>query len=145
MRAPLFVLALAAAVAACKGPPPAPRTAVRPARDMEALSADEIASAHQPTMYGVITALRPGWLRTRAAAGGGPQPTGNEVTVPGALNAEEVEPVVYVDMTRMGGRAELREIMVAGVDSVRFIPGFRAVQRWGYDHREGAILIFHRG
>jgi hypothetical protein len=145
MRSVLRAVLLAAALAACKGPPPPPQPMGRPVRDMELLTAEEIRASHQVNMYTVISSLRPGWLRTRAAAGGGHQPTGAERAVPGALNAEEVETVVYVDMTRMGGRAELRDIGASGVDSARFVPGFQAVRRWGYDHREGAILIYHGG
>jgi len=119
-------------------------TAKRPAhrrvmRDTELLTREEILGVHANNLLRVISQVRPNWLRARAVGGGAPPPA---VIQPGTIILEQVEPVVYMDRTRYGGRASLGDIQALQVDSVRFIPGRTAAARWGASHREGAIMVY---
>ncbi|HET6762319.1 MAG TPA: hypothetical protein VFH27_01575, partial [Longimicrobiaceae bacterium] len=87
--------------------PVAADTTKRPAhrrvmRDTELLTREEILGVHANNLLRVISQARPNWLRARAVGGGAPPPT---VIVPGTVILEQLEPVVYMDRTRYGGRA----------------------------------------
>ena len=102
-------------------------------RNADVITADEIRSTSHATAYEVIGALRPQWLRTRAAnsimntrnAGGG---ASNEV-------------VVYLDNMRMGNAESLQSVRADVVQQAEMVNAMTATQRWGTGHAAGAILI----
>jgi hypothetical protein len=85
--------------------------------DMETLSSG--------TALEIIQAMRPQWLRLR-----------DEVSLMGRNDL-----VVYVNNARMGGRASLRNIPLADVQSIRYFDSAAAYLRWGDGHGHGVILI----
>jgi len=75
-----------------------------------------------------VRTLRPGWLRARAASGfqGGGQVW------------------VYRDGMRFGGLDRLSTINTVEIDSIRYLDGITASQRWGLGHENGVIHVFSR-
>jgi hypothetical protein len=49
-----------------------------------------------------------------------------------------------MDDLRLGGLDQLKQIMPAAVESVQFLTGLEATQRWGLDHGHGAIVVTSR-
>lgn len=75
-----------------------------------------------------VQSLRPRWLATRGRS------------------SFQVQPMVqvYVDGSRRGGPAMLREILAENIESIRYIDGLSASSRWGLDHGEGVIYVTTR-
>lgn len=124
MRTPyLSLLALAVVLAGC-----APRAGGSAAPPRNFISAEEIAGATAADLYLAVQTLRPGWLRRQ-----GPQSISYDSQI-----------WVYMDGMKLGGVDQLRQITVSGVESLQFLPGIEASQRWGLDHGHGAIVITSR-
>jgi hypothetical protein len=78
--------------------------------------------------FQAVQTLRPGWLRTRAA---GSFQTVGQVWV-------------YRDGMRFGDLDRLRTINTVEIDSLRYLDGIAASQRWGLGHENGVIHVFSR-
>ena len=109
---------------------PAPQTASsnrsqRGART-NTLTAEEIANAHIPNVFDLVSSLRPRWLQTRG--------------VDSFQKPSEIQ--VYLGTTRMqGGVSALRELSSLGITKIEFVDGITASARWGLDHGAGAIVV----
>ena len=90
------------------------------------ITAEEIESSHQPTLFDVVRALRPNWLR--------PAPT--------ALRGDrESELAVYLDDQRAGGLDVLRQLPTTAAASLRFYGATEAQARFGNGNLHGVIQI----
>lgn len=85
----------------------------------------EVAPRHS-TAYGIVENLRPLWLRKRGRT---------SVTNEGDI-------AVYVDGSRFGTPASLRNISAFSVDSMRFLPPAEATNRYGTGHVHGIIMVY---
>ncbi|MCC7055457.1 MAG: hypothetical protein IT355_19440 [Gemmatimonadaceae bacterium] len=103
-------------------------TAPAPARnrDRSTLSREEIRATQYTNLYDVIATLRGNWLRARAAE---------------SINGKSSTVQVYLDSQRLSGVEELRTMMAANVESIRYMDPIQASARWGMDHGAGAILV----
>jgi hypothetical protein len=52
--------------------------------------------------------------------------------------------VVYLDATKMGGAEYLKEIRMAEVQEIRYLPPSEATLRYGTGHENGVILVRRR-
>jgi hypothetical protein len=95
-------------------------------RDRATLTRDEIRETQYSNLYDVIATLRGNWLRSRTAE-----------TVQGRSSTVQV----YLDTQRLSGVEELRNMMSANIESVRYFDSLAASARWGMDHGAGAILV----
>jgi len=141
-RTSITLLGCAAAMLACARPAAAQQTdtthsaavevapsAPKPHHDRNLLTAEDIAARHDPDAYGLVRALRPGWLR-------GARGTSSVVTSSSV--------VVYRDGMRVGGPGALRDIPVESIREIRYFDAIDATQRWGTDHAAGAIFVTTR-
>jgi hypothetical protein len=94
--------------------------------DRNLLTAGEL--ANYSTAEQAVRTLRPAWLRQRSA--GGFQSAG--------------QVWVYRDGMRFGGVEVLSRVNTIEVDSIRYVDGITATQRWGLGHENGVIHIFSR-
>lgn len=117
----VFSLALAQA---CTGP-----TGRRgPAPDLSTISTAELQASPYASVFEVVQALRPNWLRLK-----------------GATSFRQTEFVrVYLDGSLLGNPDQLRQVSPRAIASVRFLDGVAATQRWGLDHGQGAIVVSTR-
>ncbi|TVR54507.1 MAG: hypothetical protein EA421_08435 [Gemmatimonadales bacterium] len=100
----------------------------RSAANRDLLTQEEILRSNSQDLYSVIDERRPRWIR------------GGRVVSPyGASSGESV--VVYFDQSRQGGPEMLRGIPLSGISEIRFFSGPDAQQRFGLDHRMGAIVV----
>jgi hypothetical protein len=123
-------------------PAPAP-VAARAGRINPALiSTTEIARSGGSNALEIVQSLRPQWLRSRG------QTTLRTGTV--SVRGEEFEAmvsvplVVYVDGNRVGGSDALRGISSSQLREIRYLDPREAVQRWGTDHGNGAVMVMLR-
>jgi hypothetical protein len=75
-----------------------------------------------------VQTLRPAWLRQRSAGG--------------FLSSGQVW--VYRDGMRFGGVATLRSINTVEIESIQYVDGIAASQRWGLGHENGVIHVISR-
>jgi hypothetical protein len=94
--------------------------------DRNRLDAQEIQAGGFSDAFTAVRTLRPSWLRQRGVS---------------SINLQE-SVKVYLDNTLVGGPDALRQITVNSINSMRFMDGLEATQRWGLDHGIGAILVF---
>jgi hypothetical protein len=122
-----IVLATAVSVACASGG--APDGSARPSRDRSSLNLENMRAHPGRNLYDVIRQERPHWLDIRGPStlGGGPE-----------------DIVVYLDGLRMGGSSYLRDINADVVESLRYLTGPEAGNRFGLNHSNGAILITTR-
>lgn len=118
-------LSASAGVSEAASPAPAP---VKRKRNAQMITADEIREANANTAYEAVSRLRPGWLRKRGVS---------------SLNREGTI-LVYQDGMRFGGPGSLQQINANAIESIRFLDGSAATQRFGTDHGNGAILVTSR-
>lgn len=104
----------------------------RPARtNRYIITAEEVqAATRHNSVFDLVQALRPNWLRGRSAG---------TVTNP---NAGSV--VVYMDDVRMGGTEFLRQIQTEAVVSLRYLDANDATTRYGTGHTGGVIQVITR-
>jgi hypothetical protein len=86
---------------------------------------DQIRGQAYSTVYDVIAALRPNWLRTRGA---------DSFSAPTQIQ-------VYVDNMRVGGIGTLQQIPTVSAYYVQWYDGLEASARWGLGHGAGAIYV----
>jgi hypothetical protein len=94
----------------------------------DVLSRDEILRSNSTDLFSVIEERRPRWLRA------------GRVVSPFSMSSGETV-VIYFDHNRQGGPEVLRGVPLDGISEVRFFSGPDAQQRFGLDHRMGAIVI----
>ena len=128
MRATLrrLVPALLLILAACSSGREGPEVgAMRPRRDANLLTKQELSDTHVSDSYEAIRLLRPAWLQKR-----------------GVLSATQpTEIKVYLDNVQVGGLQALRSIPVNSVVRMQFLDAATATQRWGTGNVHGAILV----
>lgn len=100
----------------------------RRSSDRDLLTPEEISQSNSTDLYSVIEERRPRWLR------------GGRVVSPFGMESGETV-VIYFDQSRQGGPEILRGIPLDGIGSVRYFSGPDAQQRFGLDHRMGAIVV----
>lgn len=140
-----FVLVVAAVVGAAADPAaaraqeaavPGPVSAVAVApvapakakRKSSLITYEEIREANAPTAYEAVSRLRAAWLRKRGVS---------------SLNREGGI-LVYQDGMRFGGIAALRQMNASQIESISFLDGTQATQRYGTNHGNGVILVTTR-
>ena len=101
---------------------------VRPRKDPNVISADELASRSTLTARQAIEQLRPQFLRTRGTTTLGNAQTGDVIWV-------------YLDGTRMGTLEVLNSLSVHEIREIRYLNPSEATNRYGTGHVQGAILV----
>lgn len=87
---------------------------------------EEIENAHQPTLFDVVRALRPTWLRTT--------PTGLRTDADAGI-------AVYLDSQRAGSIDVLRQLPSTSASALRFYSASEAQSRFGLGNLHGVIQI----
>ncbi len=101
---------------------------VRPRRDPNVITAEEIASRPTLSARQIIEQLRPQFLRVRGTTTLG--------------NAQTQDVIwVYVDGTRMGTLDVLNNIGAHEVREIRYLNPSEATNRYGTGHVQGAIMV----
>lgn len=116
---------IAVMCASCSSAASGPRA---PRANVNVITAEEIAAAHQSDAYSLVQNLRPNWLRVRGTS---------------SLSIPEVVQV-YLDGSRLGGTDYLRQIATQSINRLQYLSGVDATQRFGLDHGAGAILVSTR-
>lgn len=124
MRALLAPSVAVVTLMACASGGGPQRSAAQPRHDSNVIIEEEIRASSGTTLYDVIRSLRPAWLLAR--------PT---------IVRSEGELVVYVDGTRFGNAASLRQLSPNTVWAVRFYRPTEAQARFGPGHLQGAIEV----
>jgi hypothetical protein len=65
------------------------------------------------------------------------------ITRPDGLGQQR-EVQVYLDDIRLGGIQNLRQITAPQIVLIRYIDAATAINRWGVDHGQGAIMVITR-
>ena len=115
----------AAVAATAEAPAVAP---ARAKRNRNLITTEEIRESNATTAYDVVSRLRAGWLRKR-----GTSSLKREGTV-----------LVYRDGMRIGSPDVLRQINATDLESIGYLDGIEATQRFGIDHGNGAIVVTTR-
>jgi hypothetical protein len=104
---------------------------VRPRRDPNVITAEEIAARPTLSARQVIEQLRPQFLRVRGTTTLG--------------NAQTQDVIwVYVDGTRMGTLEVLNNIGAHEMREIRYLNPSEATNRFGTGHVQGAIIVTRR-
>lgn len=105
----------------------APEKRIR--RDPAIISQEEIAAEAADTrdLLELIQRLRPFWIKPARGQS--------------SINLATSQPVVYVNNTRMGSPAVLRQYTATSIREIRHLRGTDASMRFGTDHENGAILV----
>jgi len=88
--------------------------------------ADEITRAGFTDAFATVQSLRPQWLVERGTTS--------------FSHPEHIK--VYLDGSLLGGVGNLRQISTSSIESMRYMDGIEASNRYGLDHGMGAILVF---
>jgi hypothetical protein len=96
-------------------------------RSRNTITAEEIHSVNRTSLYDVVQALRPEFLRGR-----GQQTLGN---------ASSTEVVVYLDGVRAGGPEMLQRLTPDSAIEIRYLDARDATTLYGTGHTSGAILV----
>ena len=120
-------LCLPLALAAQDTASAAPEKKIR--RDPAIISQEEIAAEATDTrdLLELIQRLRPFWIKPARG--------------PSSINLGTSQPVVYVNNSRMGSPAVLRQYTATSIREIRHLRGTDASMRFGTDHENGAILV----
>lgn len=119
---PLLLLLVSACSSASKSPEVGE---MRPRRDANVLTRQELADIHVSDIFEAIRMLRPAWLQKR-----------------GVLSAtQQADIQVYLDNVQLGGLQSLRSIPVNSVIRLQYLDAATATQRWGTGNIHGAILV----
>lgn len=97
--------------------------------DINVITNAELADSGHADAYSLVQSLRPQWLRVRGTT---------------SLSAPEVVRV-YLDGSLLGGPDQLRQLSTHSINSLRYLDGLEATQRWGLDHGAGAIVVSTTG
>lgn len=96
-------------------------------RSRNVITAEEIHSVNRTTLFDVVQALRPEFLRGR-----GVQTLGN---------ASSTAVVVYLDGVRAGGPEALQRLTPDSAIEIRYLDARDATTLYGTGHTSGAILV----
>jgi hypothetical protein len=122
----LLLATLLVAIAACSAGS-GNKSSAAP-RDRNTLTAADIEKTGALDAFAAVQALRPNWLTKR-----------------GTTSFRAVEYIkIYLDGNLMGGPDQLRQITTNSVETIRYMDGLEATQRYGLDHGQGAVLVFTR-
>ena len=122
LRPLVLAIVLLSSGAACGA-----RQATAGPRDRSVITAEQIEEGGFRNAYEAVETLRRTWLIER--------PDG--LTIQRRIQ-------VYLDNSRLGGVEMLRQISVAQIESLRYIDGATAMNRWGVDHSLGVIMVVSR-
>lgn len=103
-----------------------PGAAPSSSRNDAQITGAEIESAHQPTLYDVVMALRPMWLRGATTA---------------IARDQDAGVMVYLDEQRAGGLDVLRQLPATAAASLHFYTASEAQSRFGLGNLRGVIQI----
>ncbi len=95
------------------------------------ITANELQGKGVNNAFEAVQLLRPDWLNDRGFHVIGERPD------------ERI--AVYLDGSRVGGTATLREVPTTSIDSIHFLDPAAATFRFGAGHSHGVILIIGRG
>ena len=84
-----------------------------------------IAQSHTNNAYELVSRYRSEWLRRRGA--------------PSLRPSSGIR--VYLGHMELGGVESLRDLNVNMIDSIQFLSGPDATQRFGINHGDGAIVV----
>jgi hypothetical protein len=124
--APSSVAPAATAAPAAETPPNA--APAKRKRNTNLITAEEIREINASNGYEAVSRLRANWLRKRGVS---------------SMNREG-NILVYRDGMRFGTPESLRQIEAGAIESLSFLDGIQATQRFGLDHGNGAILVTTR-
>lgn len=132
----------------------APRTAAAPEGHSSryVLLATDLEQSKADNVYDAIAKLRPEFLRGHTDATSfikqgvvdsrdpnpNPAPAGS---TGGAVRTAPTPVRAYRDNARLGGVDDLRQMPIAGIAEIRYIPGPEAGVKYGTDHAGGVILV----
>lgn len=122
-----LVLAFATASAACSSTGTTSGGTARANRDLNLITAADLADVTQSNVFDVIRRLRPAWLRVRGA---GMVTIDRESTIP-----------VYIDGVLRGSTRLLGRIRPSLVEEIRHLEPNDAALRYGSSHKDGAIRV----
>jgi hypothetical protein len=122
------------------------------------VTSDELRSTTATTLYELLQATHPTWLRGRGegavragkpatgAARGTPAGEGTEAGAltshtPSDLASSSPAPKVYLDGGFLGDVNQLREILVVQTESIEYLDVAAASYRFGPGHPSGAISV----
>jgi hypothetical protein len=97
-------------------------------RNANLITAEEIRETNATNAFEAVSRLRANWLRKRGVA---------------SMNREG-SILVYRDGMRFGTPESLRQLNANEIESITFLDGLQATQRFGLDHGNGAILVASR-
>ena len=90
------------------------------------ITLEDIESSHQPTLFDVVRALRPTWLRT----------------APSAIRSDaDAGITVYLDSQRAGTLDVLRQMPSSSASALHFYSASEAQSRFGLGNLHGVIQI----
>jgi guanyl-specific ribonuclease Sa len=115
-------------VAAAGSSPNTPSAPAKRKRSANVITAEELIETRATNAFEAVSRLRSNWLRKRGVA---------------SINREG-NIVVYRDGMRFGTPESLRQINADAIESITFLDGLQATQRFGIDHGNGAILVASR-
>jgi hypothetical protein len=127
-------------------------TSSTPGGDRYTITAAELANAGADNLYQAIEKLRPDFFRQRgntmaagasvssSSRGNGPPPEASSTTA-NAVAGGALPLKVYQNDTMLMGTEDLRQIPLASVLEVKFVPGPQAGVRYGTNHSGGVILV----
>ena len=95
--------------------------------DRNVITPDQIREKGYRNALEAVEGLRAPWLITR----------------PDGLGQQR-EVQVYLDDSRLGGVQNLRQITASQIILIRYIDAATAINRWGVDHGQGAIMVITR-
>ncbi len=121
----LLLIPILVVVTACAGNAGGKSSAPR---DRALLTTEDIQRSGAVDAFTAVQTLRPHWLTKR-----------------GSTSFRQTESIkVYLDGSLMGGPDQLRQITASSIESIRYMDGLEATQRYGLDHGQGAVLVFTR-
>lgn len=122
LRLPVLMLALSLwAACAPYGAGPGAQSRTDPYR----ITSVELEAAAFSDAFALVQALRPRWLRERAAS----------------LTAGPERARVYVDGLSFGGPEALGRLPLSSLAGLEYLDGPSATQRFGTDHGGGVIMV----
>jgi len=95
-------------------------------RSSNIITSEEISSAQVTTLYDAVMRLRPHWLTSGTARGGGG-------------HTDEVQ--VYLESAHYGTIESLRQLPMDGVQEMRLLSAADATNRFGIGNTSGAIVV----
>ena len=119
----LLIVPALIAITACSASTGAKSSALN---DRNLLTRDDIQRSGSVDAFTAVQTLRPQWLMKR-----------------GTTSIKQTESIkIYLDGNLMGGPEHLRQISTHSIESIRYMDGLDATQRYGLDHGQGAVLVY---